>query len=270
MNADEILQRSPMPIRSRGGCWRLSMLALVLAFAAACTETLNVNIKGDPLSTVGEATSNEELDYSGAFVHGRAVSGLNTAGVLRVIQIGKLAVPSGKIVACDPLVFFDSRPFTHAVPTGEFAVILSIARFEEDERVAFAKIVFSHKATIRWADALVDGPAATGANPATEFRYPVDSGTGSFMDAQTAEMVFEKIQKSDHNGPEHLSNRLIKEMEKNRVASGDWANFRIADSGLNLVIFSSGFGDGGYRSYFGLDKDGQVTELITDFEVIDP
>jgi len=34
-------------------------------------------------------------------------------------------------------------------------------------------------------------------------------------------------------------------------------------------MFSSGFGDGFYASYFGLDASGEVVALVTDFAVVD-
>ena len=42
------------------------------------------------------------------------------------------------------------------------------------------------------------------------------------------------------------------------------------ESGLNLIAFSSGWGDGCYPSYWGLDAQGQATCLLTDFRVIEP
>jgi Protein of unknown function (DUF4241) len=35
------------------------------------------------------------------------------------------------------------------------------------------------------------------------------------------------------------------------------------------VIFSSGFGDGYYASYFGYDGEGELVALMTDFLVVD-
>jgi hypothetical protein len=38
---------------------------------------------------------------------------------------------------------------------------------------------------------------------------------------------------------------------------------------LNVAMFDTGFGDGGYRSFWGLDAAGQPLVLMTDFEVLE-
>jgi Protein of unknown function (DUF4241) len=40
-------------------------------------------------------------------------------------------------------------------------------------------------------------------------------------------------------------------------------------SGTNVVAFSSGFGDGAYPSFVGLDRDGRPAVVLTDFGVLD-
>ena len=51
---------------------------------------------------------------------------------------------------------------------------------------------------------------------------------------------------------------------------GDFALNPIKDSNQNVTIFSSGVGDGTYPSYWGIDRNGQTCELITDFLIINP
>ena len=40
-------------------------------------------------------------------------------------------------------------------------------------------------------------------------------------------------------------------------------------AGLNVIAFQSGFGDGGYMSYFGLDASGRPLVLLTNFDILD-
>ena len=40
-------------------------------------------------------------------------------------------------------------------------------------------------------------------------------------------------------------------------------------SGLNIAAFSSGFGDGSYSSYWGLDAEGAPVRLVTSFDVLE-
>ena len=39
-------------------------------------------------------------------------------------------------------------------------------------------------------------------------------------------------------------------------------------TGANMIAFESGWGDGRYASYWGLDRDGAPVCLLTDFEVV--
>jgi hypothetical protein len=36
-----------------------------------------------------------------------------------------------------------------------------------------------------------------------------------------------------------------------------------------VIVFSSGWGDGSYPSYFGLDAEGTPLVLMTDFQILD-
>ena len=40
-------------------------------------------------------------------------------------------------------------------------------------------------------------------------------------------------------------------------------------SGANVIGFSSGFGDGAYPSWFGLDANGDPLVLLTDFGILE-
>jgi hypothetical protein len=49
-----------------------------------------------------------------------------------------------------------------------------------------------------------------------------------------------------------------------------WTNVVLdAASGADTVVFISGYGDGGYASYWGFDADDEVVCLVTDFGVLE-
>src|SRR5688500_16282431 len=53
-----------------------------------------------------------------------------------VRHAGDLILSTGRIVACDPLVFPEAEPFTIAVPPGTYPVMLAVARVSDtDQRV---------------------------------------------------------------------------------------------------------------------------------------
>jgi hypothetical protein len=68
---------------------------------------------------------------------------------------------------------------------------------------------------------------------------------------------------------------LAAEFKKNAVNpndpedAGDWVNFHLPNKpDQNVIMFQSGFGDGFYSAYWGLDDKGQVCSLVIDFAVI--
>jgi hypothetical protein len=66
------------------------------------------------------------------------------------VDIGKINIESGKIIASDPIVMRDMKPFIQNFPTGQFPVHLAIAKINDDERVAFSRIMFSDKPVVKW------------------------------------------------------------------------------------------------------------------------
>ncbi len=188
-------------------------------------------------------------------------------------NLGELHLPTGRIVASDPTVFFDEKPFVIQVEKGSYDVILSVARinqqFEqrsfEHERVAFAMIKFNEKRPIRWELALRENDDLSKEMDEKFFGYGVDSGTGCFMDVETQKILNDLLFDEEYKFFDFLHNQ----MQKNYVPTRDWINYDF--EGLphnNLIAFSSGWGDGGYASYFGFDADNQVVCLVTDFEVV--
>lgn len=171
--------------------------------------------------------------------------------------IAELEVPSGRLGAADPFVTsFDEGPaaFARRAPTGAFPVELAVARFAQgDARVACARVRFSSTEAVRWEPATFEGqrPLAGDELPG----YGVDAGTGCFFDAEARGDV-----------DEATGARWIAAMQVRGVDTWSW---HAADlGGANVVMFSSGWGDGFYTSYWGFDADGRVTELVTDFEVL--
>ncbi|HET6315489.1 MAG TPA: DUF4241 domain-containing protein, partial [Chloroflexota bacterium] len=42
------------------------------------------------------------------------------------------------------------------------------------------------------------------------------------------------------------------------------------DSGADAVVFTTGYGEGGYTTWWGLDENGQPVALVADFDVLGP
>ena len=114
-----------------------------------------------------------------------------------------------------------------------------------------------------WEMALLPGQDVDSLEPDHIFCYGVDSGTGCFMDLNASQALVEKM-----NDAEDYFEALIAELDKTYVHTWSWANVEMdTETNANLVMFSSGLGDGCYASYFGFDEEHNPMILVTDFGV---
>ncbi|GAB3334080.1 DUF4241 domain-containing protein [Hymenobacter humi] len=174
----------------------------------------------------------------------------------RVDEIGKLKIESGQIIACDPIAMHDGVAFSQKFPIGQFAVQLALARWDNDERVAFSRILFSNKAVVRWDPALEPGQNPVSMKDSTIYCYGVDGGSGIFID-KNANRTFAAKSQQDW---EYV---FLKKAELN-----GFKGFVHDFDQHNLATFPTGFGDGCYATYIGYDVKGEVCRLVTDFGLV--
>jgi hypothetical protein len=167
-----------------------------------------------------------------------------------------LVLPTGSIVASDAIVLYGAEPFERTVEPGRYQVMLTVTLNDErDKRVAFARVEFRPGTPVRWEAATLPGqdPAAAG--------YAVDSGIGAFMDAEAASRANQNYDAYGNTLLQHLSDVVNRDEY--------WTNVLVDPStGADVVVFTSGFGDGGYASYWGYDANDEVVCLVTDFAVL--
>jgi Protein of unknown function (DUF4241) len=231
-------------------------------------------------------------DFSKLFEDGRAVESADFGRVvLRRHEAGRLAVPSGRVVACDPAAPGEAEAFERAFAPGAHAVVLSVAHFEDgDQRVAAAMLVAGEGAVVSWEMALLAGEDVSELAEDEVFGYATESGVGCLLDAEAAARYAEALEADDD-----LFGRVSDAFDDSYVDTWSWANVSLEGddggaspardgraapdgdaggaqggvAGLNLVAFSTGFGDGLYASYFGLDAEGKAVALVTDFALFE-
>lgn len=237
-------------------------------FSLNCAEKTNLITDFDDWKKLSQNKRFEKLyqdDYS--FKFEMPQNGVQTA-TISTQNIGDLILTSGKIIAWDPLMGPDLRYYlTKQTIAGNYPVVLSLAEISPfgDFRIAAAKVVFTNEPTVKWAVAEINEMKLV---PRANHNYPVDSGTGSFMDYDTAKPIT-KLSFEDFE--DKFCKKVISAMEKNEVGkykAAGWANISVVEkTRANLVAFHSGWGDGSYISYWGYDKNGANTSLLTDFEL---
>jgi len=167
-----------------------------------------------------------------------------------------VVLPSGAIVASDAIVIVDAQPFERTVAPGRYQVLLTVTVDDQrDKRVAFARVEIRPGTPVRWEAATLPGQ-----DPATA-AYGVDSGLAAFMDAEAASRANEYYDAYGNVLLQHLSDVVNRDEY--------WTNVLVdASTGADVVVFTSGFGDGAYASYWGYDANDEVVCLVTDFAVL--
>jgi hypothetical protein len=180
---------------------------------------------------------------------------------IHVYRLPDLWLATGEIAASDGFIM-GRQPFTRRVRPGRYPVTIAIAAFGDDERIAFAQTRFSDRPVVLWEMALLAGQDIATLEPGYSFGYPVDSGTGSFADPQAVQLI------NDASDPDmKFFKEISAEMDKVYRHTRAWVH--IETPGGSAALFSSGFGDGVYSSYFGLDDSMEPVALVTDFGVSD-
>lgn len=179
--------------------------------------------------------------------------------------IADLMVPSGRIVACDPFVYADAFPFARTVPPGRYPVVLALADFARsaDQRVAAAMLRLRETEPVRWELATLGEDDTNGSKG-----YGVDSGMGAFMDDEAVEALLGIM--GEAGDDDYLLHRLEDQRGSGSSFGPEWFDLRLDEkTGLNIALFTSGWGDGIYASYWGFDADGGLACLVTDLRVLD-
>lgn len=203
--------------------------------------------------------------------------GMPTGGgeqqVIAVQQVGELALPTGRLVAADPFVVWpeDAESFADEVEPGTYPVSVSLVSYIDGDglpderqgyRVAAAKVTVKDEPAYSWRPAVVPGEHVPMLPVMPEFGYEVKSSTGAFFDLAAASAL-DRLAGDDALGNCALIDAL------GAVGGGRGpANVTDARTGLNVVAFSTGWGDGVYPTWVGRNTAGEPVAFVTDFFVI--
>ena len=188
--------------------------------------------------------------------------------LIETFDAGKIVLPTGKIVACDPLLTNDMKPFSLEFPKGEFPVLVHKER--DSNCIAYVEIIFGEEKVVHWEMATTSDQNISDLKGEEIFGYPVESGMGGFMDLETQDCL------------NHLETRLFH--RKGAEFMGIYEEFFhehfFDDNGAidqycfvkpdeekpgNIFAFETGYGEGFYASYIGYNKENKPQKLITEF-----
>jgi hypothetical protein len=240
--------------------WPHASIPVVVTVAVKKLPRIAKDKRREPkLSTTGKKAATDFLEG----LLGAPLTGDDgKPGVLFGYRLPELSLPSGSIVAAD-LLLSEEKPFARRVKAGDYPLTLVAARVggERDERIAFAVVQFGDNPVATWEVAVVGESGGKKPVKSDDQGYGVDSGAGGLCDAGAQEAL---LALADPEGT-HMK-RLEKEMKKTYRHTRSWVH--VQTEGGSAAIFSSGYGDGQYLSYFGLDRAGEPVALVTDFEIL--
>jgi hypothetical protein len=246
------------------------MKYIIIAFLfITCTNISSFHkvppLSHEPLDTIQSSPASivaTPFLFESAFIKGTTQKQDNSNVPLYGITIGKIKIESGHIIACDPMHIDEyGNPFRQVFPTGEYPVQLSIAKRNDKETVAFARINFSDEPVVKWEFALLEGQSKIPLGDEKKHGYSVDAGVGIFIDEQANKALDFKTMVYNMDGA------VYKEMDKHYRNHWRYTIYKFGNH--NLAAFSTGEGDGYYATYIGIDAKGETCRLLTDFGLFD-
>jgi hypothetical protein len=194
--------------------------------------------------------------FGAAFLQGTTIRQDSVNYSFSTYDLGKLTSLSGKLVAGDPIVLTNRPAFAQRFPVGSFPVQLALAKLTNDERVGFARILFSTAHVAKWELARLPGEKPLALKDSSFYCYGVDAGMGAFIDSVTNR---------------HLARQSRASWDKifmQNLEQPGYEGYIYSFGDGNLATFLTGFGDGCYATYIGFDAQGRVCQLLTDFGLV--
>lgn len=188
--------------------------------------------------------------------------------LIETFEPGRIYLPTGKIVACDPLVSSEMPAFSQVFPAGDFPVLVHKER--ESNCVAYTEIVFSDDEISEWKIATRDGEDVRELKAEEIFGFPVESGMGSYMDVESQECLNKLEKRLFHRkGADFMG--IYEEFFHDHFFDENGAIDQFAflkpeeEKPGNIFAFETGYGEGLYATYIGYTGNGAVAKLVTEY-----
>lgn len=188
--------------------------------------------------------------------------------VLETFEAGQLVLPTGQLVACDPVLTSDMKPFETGFPAGAFPTF--IHKEKESGCVAYAEIVFSDTRVASWKLATTKGQRMEDLAEGEIFGYPVESSMGCFMDLETQNRL-NRLEQNLYQQKGDDFQGIYEEFFHQHFFEGDHAlnPFALMQPEPaypgNILAFETGYGAGFYASYIGFSAENIPVKIITEF-----
>ena len=188
--------------------------------------------------------------------------------MLETFEAGKIHLPSGKLVACDPLITHDMKEFVIHFPVGDFPVFVHKER--DSNCIAYVEIVFGNQEVATWEMAVCDGQNIKDLKGEEIFGYPVESGMGCFMDLETQNLLntleSELFEKKGKDFLGIYEDFFHQHFYDENGAIDQFAFLKPYENKQGTIFaFETGYGEGFYACYIGFDEQKNPAKIIAEF-----
>jgi hypothetical protein len=194
------------------------------------------------------------------------------------VNLGQASFPTGQVLVRDPLCYFrrSELPFMQSIPPGNYPVTACVILPDDGDcaRYAAVKLTVSDKAALRFEEALVGNENLESCQRGDYFGFNVDAGLATIADVATRDAYIRFFNRWYQDNPDlnnydgYFAALFAESYRKNpqhQRSGGDWINWTVPGTDLQMPIFQSGFGDGCYPVYMGYDDNDDVCCIIIEF-----
>ena len=192
------------------------------------------------------------------------------------LTIGTIDVLDGRIRVGDPFAYMCTNEFTpefdRTITPGVYPVEIAISKTAvAGIRICTARLKLKQTRAVRYE--LAEPTEATAAMKSSDGPapfVPVDAGMIAFVSAEGMENYVKFIDQWHKENPKgnHYDNYFAdvlaesaRHLPQFQRSGGDFAEWAIPGTEHKLVMLSSGFGDGLYMCFWGIDETDEICEL---------
>lgn len=208
-------------------------------------------------------------DFRRAFQDGLRINRADESLQIRVHQGGRMEVGSGVLLVGDPGYVSSLVELPLGLPKGSYPVQLSRVQAlahsgETVEQVAAMRLLLGERPAVRWlylASVHVDTGSAA-------LLTPTAAEVLKTQKAQTTERLRRRMQGEEVADPPDSIDLRLQQGFGQDLMGAVLLQSHLPRGPVNFAACSSGFGDGSYDVYVGLDDGGIPAEIVIDFRVL--
>lgn len=203
------------------------------------------------------------------------------------LVIGTVDLPTGRIRVGDALAYMGTKEaspeLNRTVAPGSYPVELAFITTRFDTvRITAARIKLSGEKAVRYE--LAEPTHETTAFHCSDgdmTGFPVDAGMMGFMDASVMDEYSDFLHSWHRDNPDKnhyddyfasLFNESYEKLPKYQRGGGDFIEWAVPATGHRITMNATGFGDGFYQIFWGIDSSGAICEVtvpLIDADLLD-